>query len=659
MSIKNYLFMVLLFASTLKSKGQDYFKKYGEISMSELSIDKCSFDQNADAIVLFDIGKSYFVKNDNTYDVIFERITRIKILKESGIKFTNIEIPFYHEGDIYEKIYDLKGNTYNIENEKITTVEFNDENIYNETINKCWSKKKFALPNVKAGSIIEFKYKIKSQYLFNFRDWEFQWKIPVIYSEYMVKMNPLFEYIWLFQGALKMDVYKTYEDKGLPTQYGASAYGENSYSDIVYVFGMKNIPGFKDEDFITSISDYIIKIDFQLTTINHLDGSKTKIITTWEELSKELLKEERFGSYLKKSQRIAGTLFNKDSIMKLSDNDKFNYIVDFVKEKYSWNNEFDFLTSISAKTFNEEKRGNCADINLFTIGILKEFGIEAYPVILSTRKHGKIKFDYPFSHFFNYTVILVKIDGKTLLCDATEPNCQNNRLPIRCLNEKGLIINKDLIEWVKLDCSFDSKITTVYNHNLSQIQETFTKVQKVFSEYDALYERNEFESSEKYIEKLNNNSIVTIIDSTLKILNLNNKNKTLKISYDLIQKNDIINDKIYFNPFSHNISNINPYIENERNYPIDFIYTKSRVYIAEFNIPEYYKIEFYPENIRINNNLIELNYNVLINEDKINVSFSYNFKKALYEKEYYQDLKYYYNTICKKGNESLVLVKEK
>ena len=54
------------------------------------------------------------------------------------------------------------------------------------------------------------------------------------------------------------------------------------------------------------------------------------------------------------------------------------------------------FTNKSVKDLLSSKTGNSAEINLFLAGMLNAAGIEAYPVITSTRSNGKIQSDYPF-----------------------------------------------------------------------------------------------------------------------------------------------------------------------------------------------------------------------------------------------------------------------
>lgn len=161
--MKYLTFLLLLALSTPLIYSQEFSREFGNISKSEIELSQYSSDKSVESVVLYDIGKSY----------------------------------------------DIEAYTYNYENGQLNKTKLNTSNCHNEKINEYWVVKKFAMPNVKAGSIVEYKYKINSEYKFNLKDWEFQWKIPVVYSEYQVNMIPFYEYSYLLQGANKFDSQTT------------------------------------------------------------------------------------------------------------------------------------------------------------------------------------------------------------------------------------------------------------------------------------------------------------------------------------------------------------------------------------------------------------------------------------------------------------------
>ncbi len=649
------LFIVAL--SLLKVNGQNFLKEFGKISKDEIELTEYVLDKDAEAVVLFDIAKSYFVETNNSFDVVFERTTRIKILSEAGIKWAEVEIPFYQEGNIYEEVYEIEASSYNFESEKLIKSSLDASNTYDEKKNEYWNIKKFAIPNVKVGSVIEFRYKINSQNKFNFRDWEFQWKIPVVYSEYVAKMIPFYEYTLILQGATRFDEYESYEDKDLPRHFGSPGpYRDNSFHDMVYKFGMKNIPAFGDEEFISSINDYIIKLDFQLSKIHRLDGTNTEILTTWEDLIKELLKHQDFEKYIAKSERLASKLMEFDGLSQKSENEKFNTVIDYVKSNYTWNNHNDKFASKTPNQLVDDKFGNSADINLFTIGLLKGAGIESYPLILSTTEHGKIKMDYPFSHFFNYVIVLANVDGKIILADATEILSMNDRIPPRCINDKGLIVRKDKVEWIKLDCMFTSDITTSMQINIGE-NRIFVDLLKTGTEYDGLFFRNSYTDKIDNIKQILSTNNYSLADSTIQVQNYLDRTKPFKLRYGFTTKPEVVNDKIYISPFLQETLTDNPLKQKERKYPIDMVYPKKRIFISTLSIPDGYVVEFKPEDFKINNDLFDLNYAISTNKDNLQVTFAYYFKKPIYQSDDYSKIKYYFNEIVKKGNEKIVLTK--
>lgn len=648
--LKITILLSIIFLLTLK--GQDLSKEFGKVGKDDFELNQNYYNNDTEAVVLFDVGKSYFIRNENTFDIVFERTTRIKILSEAGIRWANVEIPFYKEDEIHESVYAIEAYTYNYEDSSINKTKFNKAYIYDEKVNDFWNLKKFALGNIKEGSIIEYKYKVHSQYKFNLRDWEFQWKIPVKYSEYVVKMIPFYEYTYLLQGSKGFDSYTSKIDKGLSRRFGPTV-----FKDVVHKFSMKDIPAFNDEEFVTSINDYIIKLDFQLSKINYQNGASVDILTTWEEMIKELLKHKDFGKYVKNSERIAPKIIDIPSLSNKSSKEKYDYVLEFVKRNYNWNQDNGKYATKSPKKFIEEKYGNCVDINLLTIGILKSVGIEAYPLLISTRDHGKIKYNYPYSHFFNYVLIYANVDGEKIISDATEINCLNNRIPTRCINDRGLIINENKVEWAKLGFSFPSEIKTEIVFESKDSNEFSSTISVASTEYDALYYRNNYGDNIENIKNKLESPDYIVNDLSISVQNQQSKDKPYILNYELKKKLNLINNKIYLNPFLNNTISNTHLKQKKRTYPIDMTYPKKRVFKSTIIVPDGYKIDFIPNKQRINNHLFEQNYTTIVKDNEIILTFDYYFKKSIYSPKEYPKIKFYYNEAVKKGNEKIVFSK--
>lgn len=651
--IKNFLFTVLLlFAFQFAMLGQTFDKEFGMVSKEELGFDSFSEMEDAEAVVLFDIGKSNFVLRGGSIELVFERRTRVKILSAAGEKWADIEIPFYRDGTINERIFDIEAYAYNEENGEVKKTEFNNANTFDEIVDDRWNVKKFAIPNVKEGTVIEYRYKVRSQNMFKLHDWEFQWRIPALYSEYEVRMIPFYEYTWLLQGAPQLDSYALYDSKSF------RRFGPTIFNDKVHRFKMKDIPAFDSEEFITSINDYIIKIDFQLSKINHPDGVSKSIITTWEDMNKDLLKHKDFGGYIKSSKRMASRAININELSSKSEKDKFDHIIRYVKGNYNWNKKNAKYASKTPRKLSADKFGNSADINLFTIGLLNAAGIDAKPVLISTRGNGKIAFDYPYTHFFNYVVILAKINGEYKFADATEVLSLIDRLPSRALNDKGLIVQESKVEWLNMTTRVPSEVKT--DMQMELVDHTLhSKITIEATEYDALHLRNNFADRADRIKEDLEASGYEIEESSIEVQNYLDIEKPYILTYHQKSQPEIHNEKIYLSPLLDEVASENPLKQKERTYPIDMTYPQERKYHASFQIPDGFEVEHLPSEENMNNQLFELNYTVKQVDDTIDVYLDYQFKKHSYSPELYAIVQSFFDIIVKKGNEKIVLVKKK
>ncbi|WP_128546497.1 DUF3857 domain-containing protein [Larkinella soli] len=108
--------------------------------------------------------------------------------------------------------------------------------------------RRFTLPAVKEGSVIEFRYLIESDFFHEFREWHFQQEIPVRWSKYNFNMVPGIEYRILFQEFEQLAVDKTQRTPG----------------GIKYQWAMKNVPALREEPYMSSPENYHSRVWFEL-----------------------------------------------------------------------------------------------------------------------------------------------------------------------------------------------------------------------------------------------------------------------------------------------------------------------------------------------------------------------------------------------------------
>ena len=646
-----YGLMILILPAWALAQGPE--KGFGKVDKEVLSMEEYERDTLAEALVLFDVGHTSFLGSDNGFSLRFHRTTRIKILKEGGLSFADLRIPYYVGDSEDERLTSFKANIYNLEDGEIqvSTIDKLKE-LFAEKVNENWKVRKVALPEVKVGSIIEYSFVIESPYLFNLRDWEFQWRIPVKYSNYKVEMVPFFEYVYLINGSDQTEV-KSYQKPGLKQKrWGVE------YDIMVHTMKMENIPAFRDESYITSYNDYVYKVDFQLARVNRPDGSKQDIIQSWPALIKEMSRDE-YDRYLIAAEKYARKEYESSlSLSGKSESERFDLVVDHVKDQFVWNDIFRRSPSDRLKTITTNKSGSTADLNLLLVGMLRAAGMEAYPVLMSTRNHGQVPTDYPFLSFFNSVVVLAKVNDKYVLTDGTRKAVANNRIPTVCANGEGLMVNPDGgTNWVDLTIKKLATHTASiqYDFNLEEESCQVVMVDRYTGcSSNRIREIYLNETAEQVMEEIHpelESGEVTEIEDDI-------KKELIKVKSEGKLPMEVVGDFIYLKPFADNVLEKNPLQQDERTYPVNIGYKNRTRYQALLKIPEGYEVEELAE-LSISDDLMNVLYDAsIIEDDKLNITGVVEYKKDIYMPDRYDALKNHMDKMIEVFNSPVILKKK-
>lgn len=608
----------------------------------------CPIDQEAGAVVICDVGKIWFVRDVDKFKVVFERFMRFKVLHEDGLKFSKFTIPLYYEDGIKEKLSNLEGNTWNQADKIWKSVELPRKFYQQEVINDNFSLITVEMPNVQVGSIVEYKYTITSPFFMPVHGWEFQNQMPTLLSFLEVRMIPFYEYTFLHVGR-KPDIQKSFRDTeelSLGKNQGGQ-YGNIKYNEMVYHFGMNNMPATEENP---------ARIDFQLSKIVDLNGVGLKVTDSWEKTIKELLTDDNFGDFIDKSESKAKKLMELDYYKAKEPNDRLYSIVRHVKEKYEWNGIIGKYAPVSVNEFIKERKGNAGAINLFTIGLLRAAGIDAYPVILSSKAINAVKTDYPFLHLYDYVLIAANIDGNQVLADATDPLLADDLIPMRCLNSKGLIVKKNTEEWI--NCYTDNISSTNTNLIINvPLNNELTKIElaKNATGYDSYLLKSQFMDNKEHIVKYYTDKGYILRSEDITELEADNDDMSYSVTAQLLVPIPSDGQTIRIDPFMNEAPNINPLKEEKRDYPTDFYYEINKSFSSEIILPKGFSVVKLPEDFEISNSLIEMNYKVTNEPGVIRVTAHYKLPKAIYQPIDYAKIKSYFSEIVKRFNEPVIL----
>lgn len=652
----NKIFFLLFFCGTSIFSQEKYNSKDLQVSFEDLKLNSYSKDSTANALYLYEHGYSRFQDHGN-YNLLTDYSAKLKILNSEGYEQATIKIRLFKNGKEKEKLIKLQGTTYVTENGNKSTIPLDPKLVYTEE-NENYDVVSFTFPGLKPGAVLVYSYQKESPFSYNFETWWFQNSIPKIYSEFQTKIPANYKYNIKKVGELKFEVHET----DLEKQCFRPVPSANAGDCVVSKFAMSHIPAFKEEPYLTSRYNYISRIDYELEEVIQLDGSVKKFTKSWNDVDREMKLDKGLGRQLKKSS-IVKNILPEDIAKKSNDLDKAKAIYTYVKDNYTWNEEYDIHRDMNLKDIIDKKSGNVSSMNILLHNLLEDQGYAVFPVMSSTRSNGIVTKLYPVLSEFNYIMVQLELDGKKYLLDATEKNLKFGDIPFRSLNKYARLLNFDKSSsWIDIKPASHSFI--VYNDSIKINKDgsSVGKSQQAHTGYHALHTRNKLdEISNAEIFNTISNPAEHTRSSLTTVRNEDAVSEVLFVNYLLDNESQKINDIIYFNPFSFHFFESNPFTSAERTYPIDFGYEDTYSYSVNIEIPENYEIAELPKQkvLSLPEKAGILSFNVMQKDARhLLVQYRVNFARAEYASAFYPYLKEFFNAILEVQSQTVIVLKE-
>jgi hypothetical protein len=651
--------------------------KFGKVSKEELEEKSDPQYPDTDATVLY---REYNVKFEWTQGSGFsqeiEVFERVKIYKPEGFSWGTVGVKTFNHDKSREELGSLKGYTYNLENGSVEKEKLKSNGIFDERINNYYISNKFTMPNLKAGSVIEYTYKIASPFL-QIDDIDLQYTIPIRKEVIELKIPEYFIYNQVSnpQAKISFDYSRDTENvdvvvrgrSGLGTasydpgmdRTGGHGSSSSSYKNNIFTLDEMNIPPLTVEPLVDNLSNYRAKSIWELAMVNDPNGIPKSYSTTWEDVTKSIYENDAFVNQMNRDGYYESDLSTitdglDDPLQKMA------AIYNFVKSKVRWNQYLGYFPENGVKKAYNEGIGNIGDINLMLISMLKKVNLNANPVLLSTKSNGIPLF--PTRYGFNYVIAGVEFNDKLYLMDASAPFSNINMLPGRAMNWQGRLIRPDgTSQGVGLYPGYPSKEQTyVQAEIINGVLEARVRQRK--GDHFAREYREEFVNSplESQISGLKpENEIVEISELEVKDLQSNSENVNLSYKASAPAVIEDINGELYLSPMLFFAQKENPFKAESRDYPVYFGYPFSNKYNINIKIPEGYKVTSLPEGIKANlsNNMGSYTYLAKEVGGMIQLSVELEINAPIILSQDYQFVKAMFTQIVEKENEKVVLTK--
>ncbi len=670
LAMKNiFCFIGLLLITNPLLFGQSW--DFGDIPKEQLTMEIYEKDSTASAVVLFDVGEFYV---DEKLELHYKRHTRFKILTDDGLDVGDIAILF-REDNPEQRISKLKAETSYIDsNGKVKKTKLGRKDKFENKLTDNWTELKFTAPGLRKGAVFEYSYEMKSESPVDVPDWYFQRDIPVIWSELSARIPEWFTYL---------PYRRSYHPFFVDSQEKYTAVANLQYTvvdnsdfylarqkeyktqrlDYVgthYNFAMKDVPALTHEPYMKARVDYLAQIRFQLASVQFPQQLPRPILKTWPALVELLDESNSYGKRLrssstlkKRSEEIAG---NKETEL-----EKMIAIYDHVSQTMDWDNRYSTYVDESLDKLYKEGTGNSTEINFILIQMLRDAGVEAYPIVMSTREHGEIISIYPILDQFNHTLALVKADGINYLLDAKNENRPYTMLPTSALNGSGLIIqSKNIDNWVNIVNATPNSSVNILSLNVGEQGELTGSLNTKSSGYFALEDRAIFEAKDPE-EAIKNSIFVDQNGLSIDSLYAKEVDRTEPYQYgvDFSYENDANSDVVYINPLKVETISSNPFKKKERTYPVDYEYTFSKSVLISMFINQNWMVEEALESkaYKLPNDSGMFYRLVQVQGSTISIRYTFSITKPRISPSEYEALRQFYEDVANSNTERIVLKK--
>lgn len=626
-------------------------QKFGKIELEDFEVELNEKDSLADAIYL--INKEYVEYTYRGEDLVvtYRVHKRIKILKEGGEKYANHSFGLWGRPSYKEGLVGLKARSYNLEKGKVIETILAKDQIYDEETSEDYRQRKFAIPNVKVGTIIDLVYEKRTPFTRSVRRFFFQKEIPVKFAEYIVNVPIPFEMTPIPTGHI-------------PLERETAGYSGTVFNGTKYTFTAKDIPALKDDEYVLNIKDYRSSLKYEISRVDWRDGVK-EYSSSWNQIARKLEESSDFGEEIKR--KLKSLDLQVINAKKLEGKDQIKFLYDYVRENYTWNGEYGIYTE-NIKKAVENRSGNIAEINLLLCNLLIKAGHDARPALVKRRSDGLQNQNYPGITDFNYVLVEVIFNNEVILLDASDKLMPMGILPIEAISNNYLAVepNSGIIKPFVNPNSFQKLLAISYELDLDEEalvgkgKIRYFNIASVEERKDNAVVKEEIDESEEDEEDIDD-----LKENTTRITSIENESDiekplTYNIEEHLYNEVKFIEDKIIIDACLDAPYDENPFTEDTREYPIFYPYKINITRALQIKIPESYSLESSPEAlaVRIGENDGNYIYDCKVVNNTILLTSTLSIKNDIILPQQYSSIKEFYDLIVAKNKEKIILVKK-
>ena len=637
--------LLLSLTTTLSLYAQSESIKWGKIPQAQLAMKDFPADTNATAVILSDVGRVSFRRG---YEIVFERHRRIKILSEAAYDDWGTHKIIYRAEDRTQRVRGIKGQTFTTGPDgSVKRHKMRKDAIFTEDLDGEYERIRFTLPALEPGAIVEYRYQIMSKYPTFLESWAFQYSEPTLWSEYQAEIPDALRYVMVTIG---MD----FDVKESERMVGPSGSG------MAHRWAMQDVEALREEPFMTTPNDYRAQIRFQLSSYYEA-GHTTQFMQTWDVVAKELMDRNDFGRRLDKGRAVRRQV--ETITAGLTDPEaKMRAIYDYLRTTIEWDGRVGFLMDQELGDVLKKKKGSSPEIALLQVAMMREAGLEAHPVLISTRDYGTVLELYPLLTQFNDVLTYVEAGGKTYLLDACDPLRPYSLLPTSALNGKGWLVREGRAEWIPIEASGRYKQLSSITAELDATGSLKGALDASATQYSALIQRAALKDAadeETFVRETLLDNLDGVEIATYELKNADDVDKLFdaEVEFELPVYAQAAGDFIYLNPVLLGRQGENPLRLPNRTFPVDLAYPRDLSYTMELKLPDGFEVQEVPENklVRLSSGGGKFSRFFQVEDGVLQMRMRFTLAKSRFDPRHYRELRAFFDEVIAAEQEQVVL----
>ena len=606
----------------------------------------------------------------------YEYLRRIKILGEEGVQRANMSFSVA-KSDIDESLVSWRAVTYGLNPEdEVVSFPVERKSLQLDKRGNEWVYS-VEFPFVRPGSVIELRYEINSDDIKSLRTWQFQQDIPVMRSQITTFIPSSYVYLPITKGDLSNLIrYEgTFSQRDQVIGTGDFPASRNGITAIPAIQSMQysggksltyvltELPALeKGEAFAPeAVNDYAPSIEWQLAQDYYRRFTNENLYNTWDELDRALNRQFHSRRLNRKDRSVLAGKF-VPRVRSSTWTAVEQIYADF--SMFSWNGEYEATPTNLNKAW-KSREGSSSEINTLFLLALREAGIEASPVLISTKDNGFVSAAYPLVNQFNHMLVAMDQGGEKVLLDVVGGMEKPGLLPRNDLNGAGYLLNGQGGEWIPLQSYQKVNQVTYSRFYMKDDGSMDGQVSIVNQDFSTEVEEKRLlevgEDASAYFLKYVWSGARSASASNGRVEHMPEYHNALKITCDVKIDDYVVKtgDLLFLKPMLMRSLVTNPFQAKERVAPIDLTYPVWEAHMLGLVIPDGYEVAQVPQSIRVMmpGNAGQFTYNVMEMGNILHITSTIQINRTRYSPEEYEGIRQFFEYIVNKHQEDIVIKK--